>query len=102
MSMGVGLRQAGRIAAAEFSSVKSRLLQQSSAEDQRVMPHERGWIVTRSLDEVRARFFERFADAVQHAKREARTALTSAILVYDEDGRALLRIDLPRWRTGLA
>lgn len=101
LSMGVEEKQAERIAADQYADAQSDPLRCSLPGDQRVMPHERGWIVTRMLEAEGAEFFERLADAERHARQVARSRRPAGILIYDADGRALLHIGFPRWRSRL-
>lgn len=97
-ALGVRERQAEQMAADEFAAVRRRPIRQVSARDQRVFPHARGWLVTRSFEAAGARLFRNRMDAERHAKRMARDRAGSGILFYDENGCATLYLGFPDWR----
>lgn len=100
--LGIGSSQSIRMAGDECAAARTRSAQYLSADDQRVFPHPRGWLVTKAFDAGGARLFEKRGDAERHARRvardHARERSGSGILFYNENGCVLLHVTYPGWR----
>jgi len=98
VALGIGRHEALRITESEYSGEHLHVLRNGDRDDQRVMPHADGWVVTRRLDESDATYFAEREDAEEYALRCAKQLPGSGVIFYCRDGRVMRRVFSPRWR----